>query len=94
VSEFSPLTEREFASPLQLERLLSELQIEYLGVDDQRLYVIFAETVLEVCVRSGTVETAQTLTIAIVEESKRSDTDPETIVANFLQRLEDAATPE
>lgn len=92
MSEFSPVAEQELPSPIQLERVLAELQIEYLDVDDQRLYVIYTETVLEVHVRSGTLETAQRLEIAIVEEPDRPDAEPESTVTEFLQLLENAAT--
>lgn len=92
MSAFSPLTEREFTPPIQLERVLSAVQIEYLDVDDQRLYVIFADSVLEVRVRSGTREATQTLSVAVVEGPDRSDVEPESIVADFLDLLEDTAT--
>jgi hypothetical protein len=91
VSEFSPLTEQDLPAPIQLERVLSEMQIEYLDVDDQRLYVIYTETVLEVRVRSGTLDAAQTLSIAVVEPPDRPDADPESIVVDFLDLLADAA---
>lgn len=91
VSELSPLAERDLPSPIQLERVLSELQIEYLAVNDQRLYAIFTETVLEVCVRSGNFSTAETLSVAVVEEPARPNADSESIVADFLNLLEDAA---
>jgi hypothetical protein len=47
---------------------------------------------LEVRVHSGTLKTAETLTIAMVEKPDQPDADPESIVADFLELLEDAAT--
>jgi len=91
MSEFTPVTERELPSPIHLEETLEQLRIEHLDVDDQRLYAIYANAVLEVCVTSGTLDTADTLSIAVVEEPDRADADPESIVADFLQLLEDAA---
>ena len=91
MSEFSPLTEQDLPAPIHLEQVLDELQIEYLDVDDQRLYIIYAETVLEVQVHSGTLDTAQTLSIAVVEEPDQPDADLESIVGVFLGLLEDAA---
>lgn len=93
-SDFSPRTEQEFPSPVQIETLLQQLNIEYLDVDQHRLYVIFSKAVFEIRVLTGTLDTAETIRLAVVEGPDRPSDNAEGVLAEFSDLLHVTVTAE
>lgn len=79
---------------MQIETLLQQQNIEYLDVDQHRLYVIFSKAVFEIRVLTGTVDTAETIRLAVVEGPDRPSDDAEGVLTEFSDFLHETVTAE
>lgn len=82
-----PSIQQDFKNPVDIPALLSQLQIDQIGVSETRLLVIYRNAILNLETHTKTLETAQTLTIEIIDDPDRGSADLQQILSDFADLL-------
>lgn len=75
---------RPAEEPVDLERVLDEHRSEHLPVDEQRMFVLYHDAILNLIVTDGTLSAARAGTVECWEFSRRTvDPDPDAVLTAF-----------
>jgi hypothetical protein len=79
---------QEFGAPIDLERVLDEL--EHLAVDEQRTFMLYRDAILNLVVTDGTLSAARAIIVECWEFSRRTvDSDPDAVLTAFTAVITD-----
>ena len=83
----TPCLEQAFSEAVDISAVLTQRQIDHIDVSDTRLLVIYANAIINIEVHTGTIETAEKVTIEILEEPSHETDDIELILSNISDLL-------